>query len=206
MAVSIASNIDEKSIVFDSNNMLGIGGWVVTEGMATFGDVITLGAGAEVRLKLNYNKNQNIVSQYIKMICTASSADKTLSTIETHNVSMTMLLKQVDNDYNTYTTVYTYYPTYDHETHYKDNYSISDISTDEIVGIEIIINNNENIDIQLSDIALFMSIVMNEKRVQEIIEKHLYENINLIVPLLEERPDDNDETIRDGAIFRVPAW
>ena len=47
---------------------------------------------------------------------------------------------------------------------------------------------------------------MNEKNVQEIIEKYLYENVNLIIPLLEERPEDNDDSIRDGAIFRVPAW
>lgn len=206
MAVSIASNIDEKSINFDNSNMLDKGSWVVTKGKATFGDVITLGVGAEVKLVLNYTRNNNVVGQYIKMVCNASSTDKSLSTVEAHNLSMNLILKQVDNDYKNYYSVYTFYPTYDHETHFKDNYTVSDISTDEIISIEIKLTNNENVEVQLSNIGLFISIIMNEKNVQEIIEKYLYENVNLIIPLLEERPEDNDDSIRDGAIFRVPAW
>ena len=206
MAVSIASNIDEKSINFDNSNMLDKGSWVVTKGKATFGDVITLGVGAEVKLVLNYTRNNNVVGQYIKMVCNASSTDKSLSTVEAHNLSMNLILKQVDNDYKNYYSVYTFYPTYDHETHFKDNYTVSDISTDEIISIEIKLTNNENVEVQLSNLGLFISIIMNEKNVQEIIEKYLYENVNLIIPLLEERPEDNDDSIRDGAIFRVPAW
>ena len=97
MAVSIASNIDEKSINFDNSNMLDKGSWVVTKGKATFGDVITLGVGAEVKLVLNYTRNNNVVGQYIKMVCNASSTDKSLSTVEAHNLSMNLILKQVDN-------------------------------------------------------------------------------------------------------------
>lgn len=173
MSTAISDKVDVKSISFNNTSLINnSSSWKVVKGTASFSDIITLGSGSEISLYIDCT-DKSIIAEYIKLLAHLSCDDTTLTTDNVHNVSVTYTIEYENSDNDKTSTdiiVDAYYPKYDFELNYDSDFVVIEVPSNKILGIQVSIINNEDIDIKINNTGLYVSNIINEQTVQAVVQ------------------------------------
>ena len=214
MALSVSSDIKESNISFNNNSLISNNDeWEVDRGSVTLGDVITMGEHSKCSTTVKNIRNKNLKCTYLKLLAHVTCDDESLSTETTHNVSVCYTI-EYEVDKKVQRIVDCFYPKYDFEDDYINDYSIIDVPCGYIKSINVSIINNEDVEVDITNTGLFycmavteetMSVTINNiyQELPEMVEDIIQESgvSNLIIPLVDTLPNIN--SVPDGYICRL---
>ena len=210
MALALSNEIKEKDIVFSSESLVAIDGdWYTEFGEVTYGDNIKIGSNGQCSVYTDDISSRSLECNYLKLIGHVTCEDQTLSTDFAHMVSIIVFVEYIDNG-KVIKSSYQYFPKYDFEENYIDDYLIIKIPNKIIKRVSVTVMNREAIEIELTDIALYYSRVINENYVKETARSEAVSSVqdafndgtmDLVIPLVQVLPDIN--TVPDGYICRL---
>lgn len=203
MSMSVSDTIKESSISFNSTTLINNNSsWTVTKGNVTLGSTIIMGSKSKCSLTITKSIDEKFKCQYLKLLAKISSNDTTLSTENVHKVSVSYDITYVDDKGIQSKIVDCYYPKYDFEDDYTNDYSIISVPDSSIISITVTISNNEDEEIKVLSTGLYYSKKVDEEMVSDIAKEAVEESIidrnpEIVEPLV----DMINEQIQDGNIY-----
>ena len=206
MSIAVSNNIDEKSISWNNESLLTKDvDWGVVSGSFVNGEYLELSAGAELHYNLDLN-DRNIKANYLKLLNRVTCEDTTLSTDNVHNVSIIYevyyLAESADGIVEKF-DIYQHYPKYEFEDNFDKDYTIVRSRNSNISRIEITLINNEDIPVRFKNIRLFISVVLDEGTVNNVVQNVVKETVGEdltkyigCIPVLDADPDPS--TVPNG--------
>ena len=198
MSLAVSNNIDAKSISWNNNSLINNNSdWDITGGEAVISDTIILGSNSEINLKLDC-QGKNYKANYLKILTHLSCDDKTLTTDNVHNICVlceVVYMVETDGVINRETVVYEYYPKYDFEETYKEDFTIVQAINSNIASIDITILNYEQIPVMISNTGLFMSSVVDEGTIDNVVNNSMESNYGKRMSCIDVRDTRPDPTL-----------
>lgn len=217
------SNNEQNDIRFNSNNTIISSNtvWTVDEGSGSIGKTIILNGYSNCHTDILSPLASSRVD-YLKIVANIDSNNKTLSTDDSHYISVSCYIEYEQNDNNDHinNNMEIFYPKFIFEDTVSsgilDNSSVIELSGKIIKSINIIINNDSSDTIIIKDIQIYyiLSYVdtdqlsnafSNEEYVSDLVNSYLNGVSNgiydVIIPLVNQLPDIN--SVPDGFICRV---
>ena len=175
MSMSVNNTVKENSISFDNESLISNSdNWKRKRGTVIFGRNIKLSANSSCELVKTFSESYKCNN--LKLLCHLTCNDKTLSSENYHNVSMYCLVDYTDKDGNTNSIGYSYFPTYDFEDIYKNDYDIFNVPNSTINKVTITITNNEDTDVKVTNTGLFVSKVVDEDTFKDYVQSDDFKN------------------------------
>lgn len=144
-----------------------------------------------------YEQEINKKCEYIKLVCGLTSEDKKLTTDYYNAVCIDCTIHYFDENNNRKSIVDSFYPRYKHENNNLDDFTIISSPTNiDYIDIEII--NNENVDIDITELKVYISEDIGDEL------NDYYNNGGqtvLVIPLVQTLPDV--DSVPDGYICRL---
>lgn len=210
MSLALSNDIKEKDIHFGSESLVSISSeWNTEFGEIVISDSIKISSLGQCSMTTGDISNRGLECNYLKLVGHITCDDKTLSTDFAHMVSIIAIVEYLDGDI-VKKSLYQFFPKYDFEENYKDDYLIIKIPNKIIQSISVTIMNREDVGIEVTDIALYYSRIINENYVKETARSEAVSSVQdamndgtmaLVIPLVQVLPDIS--TVPDGYICRL---
>ena len=210
MALALSNEIKEKDMSFGVESLVNIDSdWTTEIGDIRYGDSIILGSNSQCSMSTGDIKSRGLECNYLKLIGHITCEDHTMSTDFAHMVSIIAIIEYLDGN-SIKKSLYQFFPKYDFEENYVDDYLIIKIPNKIIKSVMVTIMNREEIEVELKDIALYYSRVISESYVRETARSEAVSSVqdafndgtmDLVIPLVNALPDIS--TVPDGYICRL---
>lgn len=198
MGLALSNNIDEKSISWNKTSLIKNSSWELLNGGGKLDTIIELEPESELGITLNC-ADKNYRAEYLKILTHLSCSDTNLTTDNVHNVCVICeIVYQVEKEEGNQeeTVIYEFYPKYDFEETFKEDYTIVQGINGKIISIEMTLYNYENQQIQIKNSGLYLSKIINEDTVNdavnEAVNNAFNDNFNekmSCIEVLEKDPD-----------------
>lgn len=227
MAISVSSDIKESNISFNGNSLISNGStWSIDRGSVNIGSIIEMGSHSKCSTNIENIRSKNLKCTYLKLLAHITCSDETLSTETTHNVTVCYTI-EYENDNGIQRIVDCFYPKYDFEDDYINDYSIIAVPCGYIRSLSVSIINNEDVEVDITNTGLYYCMAVTEEtmnttiinqfdtdlkyEIPSIVEDYLNDyfgggggddgTINLVIPLVQALPNIN--SVPDGYICRL---
>lgn len=184
---------------------LSTNGWTITNGSISE-NILSLNSGGTASLHV---ETGNTRADYGKIIVDLTSLDTSLSTELEKNVIVTIVF----NFASDLKKKYNYFPSYNFESIYYNDFMVFDVTSDMIASIDINIVNNESSTIEISDCRLFLNYSSYDISTDITIDyiTNLEQQLQITIPdivldiiqdedaqeIIQEQIDDTTEPIRE---------
>lgn len=199
MSIAVSNKIDEKSISWNNESLLTKDvDWFIRSGGFTKGDDLVVQAGSELFYSIDLY-DRNIKANYLKLLNRVTCNDPTLSTDNIHNVSIiyeVYYLVDTGDGIAEEVEIYQHYPKYEFEDNFDKDYTIVETRNSNIVRIDVTLVNNETMPIVMKNVGLFMSVVLDEGTVNNVVKDVIQQTVEEdftkyigCIPVLDADPD-----------------
>lgn len=193
MANAFSGRITDDDISFNSTSYISTNSnWITDKGSVTKGNNIVMGSDSKCHLDVNFSSDK---INYLKLQLRLSSDDTSLTTDNFHAVSGLYEIVTEDDNNILNTKNVSFYPKYTFEDDYIDDYTIVQLdSVSRLKHIKITLINKEEVTIKILVAGLYVSKVIDEETIEDIVEDNLVEAITTdpdVIDALDDVISDN---------------
>ena len=204
MAKAFSDYKSDKDISFSSQSYLSNNSsWSTIEGSVSYGSTIVMNNNSAMMANIDLG---GMKCNYLKLQIHLTADDKSLTTDNFHAVSGLYEVTVQDENGVTKTNYYEFYPKYDFEDSYKDDFTTVSLSSAvKVKNITVTIYNDEDLAIKITNTGIYVSAIVDPESIKEIVDDYVPEVIpNIIEPIIQEDvPPMIEEIISSGTVDLV---